>query len=190
MVHTRTGASCLPFDDVNLHVLDFNPHQQEVDFTHNDIFQVVPVKDRNDCHRTALPQRQIVKGKVLSYNDFCMFLWLGVVAFCYFVNWPKKLRWLRVLKKCLFQPYLDLLYSNSMWRQSSIPTSIFIDELSSGYVLSVCTTISISLLMSFSLLLTVARRKYLQVQPTDIEQICCNLNRCYPTTYPHCILSL
>jgi len=57
--------------------------------------------------------------------------------------------------------YLDLLYSNSIWRQSSIPTSILMDELSSEYEHSVCTTISISLLISLSLLLIVARRKYL-----------------------------
>ncbi len=57
--------------------------------------------------------------------------------------------------------HLDLLYSNSIWRQSSIPTSILMEELSSGNVLSVCTTISISLLISFILLLIVARRKYL-----------------------------
>lgn len=25
MVDTRTGACCLPFDDINLHVLDLNP---------------------------------------------------------------------------------------------------------------------------------------------------------------------
>lgn len=59
------------------------------------------------------------------------------------------------------ETYLDLLYSNSIWRQSSIPTSILMEELSSGYEDSVCTTISISLLISFSLLLIVARRKYL-----------------------------
>lgn len=59
------------------------------------------------------------------------------------------------------ETYLDLLYSNSIWRQSSIPTSILMEELSSGYEDSVCTTISISLLISLSLLLIVARRKYL-----------------------------
>lgn len=63
-----------------------------------------------------------------------------------------------------YKSYLDLLYSNSMWRQSSIPTSILMEELSSGYVLSVCTTMSVSLLMSFSRLITVARRKYLQTK--------------------------
>lgn len=31
-----------------------------------------------------------------------------------------------------YKTYLDLLYSNSMWRQSSIPTSILMEELSSG----------------------------------------------------------
>lgn len=35
-----------------------------------------------------------------------------------------------LLQPC--KPYLDLLYSNSMWRQSSIPTSILMEELSSG----------------------------------------------------------
>lgn len=42
MVHARTRARRLPLDDVNLHVLDLNPHQQEIDFPHNDIFEMVP----------------------------------------------------------------------------------------------------------------------------------------------------
>lgn len=42
MVHARTRARCLPFDDINLHVLDLNPDEQEIDFPHNDIFQMVP----------------------------------------------------------------------------------------------------------------------------------------------------
>lgn len=43
MVDARARASRLSFDDVNLHVLYFNPHQQEIDFSHNHIFQMVSV---------------------------------------------------------------------------------------------------------------------------------------------------
>lgn len=43
VVHTRTGAGCLTFDDVDLHVFYLNPHQQEVDLAHDDIFEMVPV---------------------------------------------------------------------------------------------------------------------------------------------------
>lgn len=42
VVDARTGACRLPFDDINLHVLDLNPDEQEIDFPHNDIFQMVP----------------------------------------------------------------------------------------------------------------------------------------------------
>lgn len=49
-----------------------------------------------------------------------------------------------------------------MCRQSSIPTSILMDEFSSGYVLSVWTTMSISLTTSLRRRLMVARRKYLE----------------------------
>lgn len=44
MVHIGARARRLPLDNVDLHVLDFDPHQQEVDLPHNDVFQVVPVK--------------------------------------------------------------------------------------------------------------------------------------------------
>lgn len=46
MVYTGTCACCFTFDDVDLHVLYLNPHQQEIDFSHNHIFQMVPVKKR------------------------------------------------------------------------------------------------------------------------------------------------
>lgn len=46
MVDTRTSACCLPFDDINLHVLDLNPDEQEIDFPHNDIFQMVPDEEQ------------------------------------------------------------------------------------------------------------------------------------------------
>ena len=42
-----------------------------------------------------------------------------------------------------------------------MPTSILMEEFSSGYVLSVCTTMSISLTTSLRRRLIVARRKYL-----------------------------
>lgn len=43
VVHAGAGACRLAFDDVNLHVLDLDPHQQEVNFSHDYVFQMVPV---------------------------------------------------------------------------------------------------------------------------------------------------
>ena len=60
-----------------------------------------------------------------------------------------------------YSTYLDLLYSNSICRQSSMPTSILILLLSSGYWDSVCTMMSCSLTKSLRRLTTVTRRKYL-----------------------------
>lgn len=50
MVDAWSGARRLSLDDVDLHVLDLNPHKQEVDFPHNDIFQMVPVKTQMATH--------------------------------------------------------------------------------------------------------------------------------------------
>jgi len=44
--------------------------------------------------------------------------------------------------------YFDLLYSNSMCRQSSIPTSILMELLLSGGILNECTQRSFSLFTS------------------------------------------
>lgn len=44
MIYAWASACGLTFDDVNLHVLDLNPYQQEIDFPHYDIFQMVPVR--------------------------------------------------------------------------------------------------------------------------------------------------
>ena len=44
MVHVGARAGCLPLDDVDLHVLDLDPHQQEVDLPHDDVLQVVPTE--------------------------------------------------------------------------------------------------------------------------------------------------
>lgn len=38
VVHVGPRARRLPLDDVDLHVLDLDPHQQEVDFPHNHVF--------------------------------------------------------------------------------------------------------------------------------------------------------
>lgn len=57
--------------------------------------------------------------------------------------------------------YFDLLYSNSICKQSSIPTSILIGEFTSGYDERVWTTSSTSRAMSVNLLEIVTRRKYL-----------------------------
>ena len=57
--------------------------------------------------------------------------------------------------------YLALLYSNSMWRQSSMPTSIFRELFISGKWLSVCTATSSSLMMSERRRVITTRRKYL-----------------------------
>lgn len=43
MVDARAGAGRLAFDDVDLHVFYFNPHQEEIDFAHNHILQMVSV---------------------------------------------------------------------------------------------------------------------------------------------------
>ena len=58
-------------------------------------------------------------------------------------------------------PYLDLLYSNSMCKQSSMPTSILMLLLRSGYDESVCTAMSCSHTMSLSRRIIVTRTKYL-----------------------------
>lgn len=44
VVDARPGARRLSLDDVDLHVLDLDPHEEEVDFPHDDVFQVVPVE--------------------------------------------------------------------------------------------------------------------------------------------------
>lgn len=44
MVDTWPSACCLPFDYVNLHVFNLNPHQEEIYFSNYYIFQMVSVK--------------------------------------------------------------------------------------------------------------------------------------------------
>lgn len=41
LIDIRPRTSGLPFDDCNLHVLDFNPHQEEVDLPNDDVLEVV-----------------------------------------------------------------------------------------------------------------------------------------------------
>lgn len=57
--------------------------------------------------------------------------------------------------------YLDLLYSNSICRQSSMPTSIFMLLFISGYCDNVCTIMSCSLTESDKRFTIVTRKKYL-----------------------------
>lgn len=57
--------------------------------------------------------------------------------------------------------HLDLLYSNSMCRQSSIPTSILIELLLSGGMRKECTHKSFSLVTSAILREMVTLMKYL-----------------------------
>lgn len=47
VVDAGAGACRLSFYDVNLHVLNLNPHKQEIDFSHDDVFQMVPVGSTN-----------------------------------------------------------------------------------------------------------------------------------------------
>ena len=61
----------------------------------------------------------------------------------------------------VFRTHLDLLYSNSMCRQSSMPTSILMLVFMSGYWESVCTAMSISRTRSERRRTIVTRRKYL-----------------------------
>ena len=57
--------------------------------------------------------------------------------------------------------HLALLYSNSIWRQSSMPTSIFRELFISGKWLSVWTATSSSLMMSERRRVITTRKKYL-----------------------------
>lgn len=57
--------------------------------------------------------------------------------------------------------HLDLLYSNSMCRQSSIPTSIFMELLLSGGMRNECTHISLSFVTSAIRREIVTRTRYL-----------------------------
>lgn len=46
VVHVGARARRFPLDDVYLHVLDFDSHQQEVYLPYNDIFQVVSGEEK------------------------------------------------------------------------------------------------------------------------------------------------
>lgn len=69
MIHVGAGACRFPLDDVYLHVLDFDSHQQEVYLPHNDIFQVVSGEEKvkktrcvYSIHRFAHLQTFMVSG--------------------------------------------------------------------------------------------------------------------------------
>lgn len=46
VVHVGACARRFPLDDIYLHVLDFDSHQQEVYLSYNDIFQVVSGEEK------------------------------------------------------------------------------------------------------------------------------------------------
>lgn len=66
--------------------------------------------------------------------------------------------------------YLDLLYSNSICRQSSMPTSIFMLLFISGYCDNVCTIMSCSLTESDKRFTIVTRKKYLLMKKYHNKQ--------------------
>lgn len=66
MVHIGACARCFPLDDIYLHVLDFDSHQEEVDLPYNDIFQVVSGEQKTRCEygsQTAYFQVSWVSGE-------------------------------------------------------------------------------------------------------------------------------
>lgn len=107
VVDARPGARRLPLDDVDLHVLDLDPHEKEVDFPHDDVLQVVPVQTHT---ATQVTGGQHTVSVQYQYSSRIFIATIVAVK----------------------QSYLDLLYSNSICRQSSMPTSILMEELSSG----------------------------------------------------------
>lgn len=48
-VWPRAGG--LALDDVNLHMFDLNPHQQEVNLPYNHIFKMIPARKRYDLSK-------------------------------------------------------------------------------------------------------------------------------------------
>ena len=75
-------------------MLDFDPDEQKVDFTHDDISQMIPGGGGEKKKRGS--QRSMERSPLSQLT------------------------------------HLDLLYSNSMWRQSSMPTSILSELFISG----------------------------------------------------------
>jgi hypothetical protein len=114
VILVRWRACCLAPDDRELHVLDLNSNQQEVDLADDDVLQMVPVT------------RSVKAG---SSRDTVT--------------------------------HLDLLYSNSMCKQSSIPTSILMELLLSGGMRKEWTQISLSFTTSAMRRAIVTRMKYL-----------------------------
>ena len=125
---TLTNACHLLLDELQLHVLDLDPDQQEVDLPNNHVLEVVSCKE--------------------THERSCSNWWLE-----FFTSIEK-------LKQN--ESHLDLLYSNSMCRQSSMPTSILIELLTSGYVANWWTINSYSFTKSDRRRTIVTLRKYLR----------------------------
>ena len=77
----------------------------------------------------------------------------------------------------ILSTHLDLLYSNSMCKQSSIPTSILIELLLSGGIRNECTQISLSFTTSAIRRDIVTRRKYLTTELDKYPQQCLSIKR-------------
>ena len=104
-----------------------------------------------------------------------------LISCCYFKRnlACSKIRIKRPLKidGCmLINSYFDLLYSNSICKHSSMPTSILMGLFISGYVANVWTRRSSSFVMSVSLRPMVTLKKYLHEKkiikndkPTHVE---------------------
>lgn len=200
-----TWPSCLSLDNGDFHVLDLDTNQEEVYFSHNNIFQVVPVRN-SGLRRVSIPcllfwrilgtvywfrvpgilgDIQLLLEKIVFHIKLiCFFQTINSLTnavYSEIAKYFEKVYALQIinykdekkrnhnynqdkalLAKRLSHTYFDLLYSNSMWRQSSMPTSILIELFISGYDERVWTNRSISRTMSDNLLTIVTLRKYLE----------------------------
>lgn len=72
VVDTRPSARRLSLDDVDLHVLDLDPHQEEVDLPHDDVFQVVPVQTQMET-QADLFFNCLGAMSIFLHNLYCHF---------------------------------------------------------------------------------------------------------------------
>ncbi len=122
-------------------MLDLNAYEQEVDLADDDVLQVVPVQRVGQWGVALMRGRALKRPAAWGHGDG-----------------TQKRGDSREVNE---HTHLDLLYSNSMCRQSSIPTSILIELLLSGGIRYECTHRSFSLVTSAILLEIVTLMKYL-----------------------------
>lgn len=99
-------------------MFNFNSHQEKVDFAHNDILQMIPknLKVKKNKNKDKMTDT----GRYLLKELYYKLQHLGREGCA------------KTTLSTLSRTYLDLLYSNSMCKQSSMPTSIFILLFASG----------------------------------------------------------